>query len=372
MKKRQIVIISILVFLVLLIGWQLYSNNQANAKKDNKKKENSIYARVIEVQNNLVPIVINGFGRVNPALSINVSPEVAGVLVHGEVQLKQGVKFRKGQVLFKVDDREAQLALKARKSSFLNLMAGALADIKIDFPDSYQKWLKFFNSIDVSVSFPELPLTSTTQEKTFLASRNVLSEYYNIKKDEIRLSKHTIKAPFNGFFSAVMVQEGSFAGMGTPIATLSQVSDLEVIVPIDKENIYLVKPGQKVSMQTSGNELNWKGTVLRIEQQVNANTQSVNVYVVPNKQKEQMIPGMYLEVEINAGEVSQSFELPRKALGDDNNIYAIRDSVLHIIKVEVVKKNKDSYIVKGLNDGELIIADQIPNISEGQQIIPVK
>ena len=94
MKKRQIVIISILVILVLLIGWQLYSNNQANSKKDNQKKENSRYARVIEVKNNVVPIEIYGFGRVNPALSINIAPEVAGVLVHGEVQLKQGAKFK--------------------------------------------------------------------------------------------------------------------------------------------------------------------------------------------------------------------------------------------------------------------------------------
>lgn len=372
MKNRQIVIISILFALVLLIGWKLYSNNQANSKKDNKKKENSRYARVIEVKNNVLPIEIYGFGRVNPALSINIAPEVAGVLVHGEVQLKQGAKFRKGQVLFKVDDREAQLALKARKSSFLNLMAGALADIKIDFPDSYEKWLLFFNSIDVSKKIPELPETSTTQEKTFLASRNVLSEYYNIKKDEIRLSKYTIRAPFNGFFSVVMVQEGSFAGMGTPIATLSQVSDLEVIVPIDKENIYLVNPGQRVNMQTRNNDIKIEGIVRRIEQQVNSNTQSVNVYVVPTKQTEKMIPGMYLEVAIHAGVVEQSFELPRKALGSNSSVYAIRDSLLHIIPVEIAKRNKDSYIVTGLNDGEMIIADQIPNISEGQKIIPVK
>lgn len=372
MKKRQIVIISTLVVLVLLIGWKLYSNNQANAKKDNKKKENSRYARVIEVKNETIPIEIFGFGRVNPALSINIAPEVAGVLVHGQVQLKQGAKFRKGQVLFKIDDREAQLALKARKSSFLNLMAGALADIKIDFPDSYDKWLGFFNSIDVSKPIPELPESSTTQEKTFLASRNVLSEYYNIKKDEIRLSKYTIRAPFNGFFSVVMVQEGSFAGMGTPIATLSQVSDLEVIVPIDKENIYLINPGQNVSMKTRGDGMNWQGVVKRVEQQVNANTQSVNVYVVPTKQKDKMIPGMYLEVAIHAGDVEHCFELPRKALGTNNNVYAIRDSVLIEIPVEVVKKNKDSYIIRGLADGELVISEQTPNIGEGQKIIPVK
>jgi len=372
MKKRQIVIISIFVLLVILIGLKLFFNYQANAKKDKKRKENARYARVIEVKNDAVPINIFGFGRVNPALSITISPEVPGILFQGDILLRQGTKFKKGQVLFKIDDREAQLALKARKSSFLNLMAGALADIKIDFPKSYDRWLGFFNSIDVAKDLPDLPKSSTTQEKTFLASRNVLSEYYNIKKDEIRLSKYTIRAPFNGFFSAVMVQQGSFAGMGTPIATLSQVSDIEIAVPIDKENSHLIKAGQLVGLNTKGSHIKYEGKVKRIGQQVNPNTQSVNVYVVPNKQTDDLIPGMYLEVTIHAGEVENSFELPRKALGNSEQVYTIRDSVLHIINVEVVKKNQDSYIVKGLENGELIIAEQVPNIGEGDKIIPVE
>jgi len=372
MKKRQIVIISVLAIIVLLIGIKLYFNYQENSKKKNKAKVSSKYARVIEVKNGTNDILVGGFGRVNPALSINLSPEVAGSLMKGDIQLKQGSEFRIGQVLFKVDDREVQLALKARKSSFLNLMAGALSDIKIDFPNSYDTWLGFFNSIDVSKPFPELPQTKTTQENTFLASRNVLSEYYNIKKDEIRLSKYTVKAPFSGFFSAVMIQEGSFVGMGTPVATLSQASNLEIVVPIEKKNIEFVKLDQDVILKTRGSEENWNGTVKRIEQQVNANTQSVNIYVVPSNHSNQMIPGMYFEVEIHAGIVENSFELPRKALSEGKTVFAIRDSVLHVESVSVLKKNNDSYIVKGLKNGEMIIKEQIPNLIEGQKIIPVK
>jgi RND family efflux transporter MFP subunit len=217
-----------------------------------------------------------------------------------------------------------------------------------------------------------LPNSSTTQEQTFLASKNVLSEYYNIKKDEIRLSKYTIRAPFRGYFAAVMVQEGAFVGMGTPIAILSKTSELEIAVPLDKENISLVVPGQKVTMQTRGNDFVWEGTVKRIEQQINVNTQSVNVYIVPSNGKDKLFPGMYLEVSIRVGEVINSIELPRKSLGNDNMVQIIQDSLLQFVKVEIVKKNSNSYIVKGLKDGDLVITEQIPNLQEGQKIIPVK
>jgi membrane fusion protein (multidrug efflux system) len=138
MKKRQYIILFILVIIVGSITWSLVANFQANAnkKKEKDKKENFQYAKVIEVNNSNQSISIDGFGRVNPSLSINISPEVSGIIIKGDVNLKQGVKFSKGNLLFKIDNREAKLSLKARKSSFLNLMAGALADIKIDYPDS--------------------------------------------------------------------------------------------------------------------------------------------------------------------------------------------------------------------------------------------
>lgn len=252
MKQRQYIIISTIILFISIITWSLYTNYLANTNKKKETVVNHQYAKVLEVQNSMQTITIVGFGRVNPSLSITISPEVAGIVMRGDVQLKQGVRFSKGKVLFKIDDREAQLSLKARKSSFLNLMAGALADIKIDYPDSYQTWEGFFNSLDVDKNFPSLPESSSNQEKTFLASRNVLSEYYNIKRDEIRLSKHTVRAPFSGYFTDVMVQQGAFVGMGSPIAKLSKNSEIEIAVPIDKENISVIATGQLVEMKTRG------------------------------------------------------------------------------------------------------------------------
>jgi hypothetical protein len=98
----------------------------------------------------------------------------------------------------------------------------------------------------------------------------------------------------------------------------------------------------------------------------------VNVYVVPSNGKSDLYPGMYLEVFINAGTFENSFELPRKALGNDNIVQLIEDSTLVIMKVDVLKKNRNSYIVNGLNDGDLVITEQIPSIQEGQVIVPVK
>ena len=371
MKKRQLVILSIIVILIASISIKIYVDYEAGKKHKPEHKKSLRYAKVSVVKNEPVRVFINGFGRVNPALVVNIAPEVSGVLMHGDIPLKKGVRFRKGQVLFKIDNREFALGLKASKSSFLNLMAGALADIKMDYPESYDKWFDFYSSLDVSKPFPELPPGSTLQEKTFLASQNVLSQYYTIKKDEIRLSKYTVHAPFTGFFAEVMIQQGSFIGIGMAVATLNQNADMEIIMPIEKQDVQMVKTGQAVNISTPNKSITREGRVKRVEQLVNANTQSINVYITPKGSLENLYPGMYLELSIEAGTVKNSFELPRKALTNENKVLVIRDSILFKVSVDIIKRNQNSLIVKGIPDGDLLILEQLPNAENGEKIIPI-
>jgi membrane fusion protein (multidrug efflux system) len=371
MKQRQLIIILVLGAIVVFIGWKLYDNYQINSRKKPDKTLTEKYARVERAENKTLALEIKGFGRVNPARSIQVAPEVAGIVVKGSIPIKQGLNFRKGQLLFKIDDREASLSLKARKSSFLNLMAGALADVKIDYPESYDKWLAFFNNLDVEKTFPELPKMESSQEKTFLASRNILGEYYTIKKDEIRLSKYSVYAPFNGYYAQVMQQEGAFAGMGTPIATLSQDSDLEVIIPIENNNARIVQEGMRVHLLHKSDGKQWDGTIKRIEQQINANTQSINVYAVPLKKSEELLAGMYLETTIFAGMKDNCMKIPRKAMVNEQEILVVRDSVLRVQHVVVILEGEDHSLVAGVKDGELVVVEQMTGFQEGQRTIPL-
>ena len=97
------------------------------------------------------------FGRVNSSLPLDLITEVSGKILQGSVPLKEGQRFRKGTLLFKVDNTEANLRLQASKSNFLKDIASILPDLKIDYPDSFELWQSYFNSIDVEQELPELP-----------------------------------------------------------------------------------------------------------------------------------------------------------------------------------------------------------------------
>lgn len=212
MKTRQFIILG--SALVLLIGAFFGMQYLTSLKKDpprRKPQATKTFVQTRTVAYSQLPANIQAFGRVRTAQPLDLAAEVAGRLLPGQVTLREGASFSKGTVLFKVDDTEAKLTLQAAKSTFLKDIAAILPDLKIDYAARFATWESFFNAIEPNKPLPELPEPATNQEKTFLASRNILTSYYNILRQEANLEKYVIRAPFAGSITEVFLQEGGYA-----------------------------------------------------------------------------------------------------------------------------------------------------------------
>ena len=372
MTKRKIIILLVIFSLLFLVVYRLATGKDNGPKKAGDAGDNNKYVKVHKVKNDTVDIFVSGFGRVSSSRNITLSAEVQGVLLPGGVDLKAGQSFSQGQLLFKINDKEAQLALKARKSGFLNLMASVLPDIKIDFPDNAASWAGFLDNIDLDKDLPELPTFKSNKEKTFMAAKNVLAEYYNIKGDEERLRKYSVYAPFNGSVIAVTAETGAVINPGSPIATIIKTVALEVAVPIGPENISLVKLGNKVKLSSEDKKMNWEGKVSRIAQNINPNTQSIDVFVsIENNTEQQLFNGMYVEASIYASHVVDADEISRRSFLGENTVYTVVYSLLIRKKLTVVKRNKNTVVVKGLTDGGMVVVEPIPGAVDSMKVAPI-
>jgi hypothetical protein len=222
MKVRHVLIILTSVFVVFMIGAAYmmgYGSGLSKGEQDAEKiraerleaaKEGSFTAIVFgdrdtsfvnvlakPVLNEIKPIVAAGFGKVISSSMINISSEVQGA-INANISLKKGTKFKKGQLLLSINNQDVKMALQARKSGYLTLLTSILPDLKLDYNENFDAWLKFFSSFEVDKPLPPLPETKSFKEKNFVISRNVYSEYYNILSDQERLKKYSIYAPFNG------------------------------------------------------------------------------------------------------------------------------------------------------------------------------
>ncbi|MCB0409559.1 MAG: efflux RND transporter periplasmic adaptor subunit [Flavobacteriales bacterium] len=372
MSKRKIIILSVVFLILFLIVFRLSSGEKGGSQQGGQNIENKKYVKVHKINNDTVNIFVNGYGRVSSSRNITLSSEVQGVLLNAGFELKPGQSFHSGQLLFKINDKEAQLALKARKSGFLNLMATILPDIKIDFSDNAAAWSGFLDQIDLDKPLPELPTFKSNKEKTFLAAKNVLAEYYNIKGEEERVKKYNVYAPFDGSIVDVTAEIGTIVNPGSPIATIIKTVALEVSVPITPKDVKLIHVGSKVELMSEDKKMTWQGKVNRIAQNINPNTQSVDVYIgIEEGVKQSLYNGMYVEVNIQAEDLADADEIPRRSFLNDERVYIVRDSLLIKKQPTIIKRNKNSYVIQGMKDGDLVVIEPIPGAVDSMKVAPI-
>jgi len=284
------------------------------------------------------------------------------------VALKTGQKFTAGQILAKIYSEDSFLALKAKKSKFLNTLANILPDLKIDYPDNYQTWSNFFDDINIEKDLPELPDFSNRQEKIFLSGKNILSDYFTIKTEEIKLQKYTLIAPFDGTFSTVYTEAGSVANVGSKIAHLIQTDVMEIEVPLSQLEAQWVNIGDTV-LTTSDNGQSWTGEVVRKSAFINENTQSIATFIrIKSTAAKPLLKGIYLTAQFPAAVIQNVMEIPRNVVFNTNEIYLIADSTLLKTEINIVKINDETILFNGIPENQIIVNEALINAHEGMKV----
>lgn len=367
MNYRKLLVNSILIF-ILLVGSYLMMGYLARLKtlpESKPREEIKLYVRAQKVTYGTNQTLVTATGRLSSQEEIDLSAEVQGQILPGDHLLKPGTTFKKGDLLCRIFDEEAKNNLKASKSRFMNGLAGILPDIRIDFPESYPVYEAFFSALKIDQPLPELPKIGSEKEKVFLASRNILNDYFSIKSAEVRLSKYRILATFDGTFTHVYMEAGSIANMGSRIASMIRTDKLELSVPVEAADIYWIEIGDKVVVSTQDGQHSWKGKVARKSGFVDPGTQSITVYVnVEAGPENPLYQGQYLKATFSSKTVENSMEIPRNAVFNKNKVYTVEDHMLKIHEIQVLKTTETTVLFSGLDENKWVVTEPLINATE--------
>ena len=370
MNKRRWIIVGT-VFFILFTSYGLMkfliAQKQELSKRPPNISERWVKAEPAVYKDILSPVTARG--RVASTAEVNVVSEAAGRIEPGDVPLKIGQSFREGQNLLTIYKDEAKLALKAQKSRFQNTVANLLPDIRIDFAEYENTFRTFFDGIRIESPLPPLPDVQDETLKIFLASRNVLADYYAVQQDELKLSRHTIKAPFNGVFSEVNLEVGSYTNVGGRIATILATGNLEVDVAVSNGDAQWIKKGDPVLLRPEGREQSWKGIVTRVSDFVDETTQSRSVFVhVTLTGQDPLYTGEYLQAVFQGAKIKEVVQLPRNALFNFNEIFTVQEGLLKVTKIDVVKLTEKLALIRGVEPGTYIVVQPLINVSENTAV----
>lgn len=365
---RRIVIIAALIFIVAMAyGLMKYLISLKEEPPMRPAVEAKRFVKTETVAYSSIYTPVSEPGRLSSIAEVDIIAEASGKIQSGNVPLKKSSSFSKGDKLFVVYPDEAALALKARKSQYLNILANIIPDIRLDFPDRESDYMEFFSSISSDKPLPKFPEIMDEKLRIFLTTRNVLGEYYSIQKDELQLRRHTVYAPFDGTYTDVYLEVGAYTNTGGRVAHAIRTNDLELEVPLQIFDAKWVKIGDNVTARSETRDLEWTGKVIRKSEFLDDNSQRQSVFVRLNNTgpKNTVLSGEYLSTIFPGHPVEDVMEIPRNAVFNTNEVFVVVDGRLENRTINIIKTNERTLIFNGLEVGEIIVVQPLINVLEG-------
>ena len=360
--------ISIVLALLLLVGAIMMAKYFINNKQKPKPKFDKIVKTVFteKVENKTIPIIITTNGNLVAKHRIELYSEVQGVLVINTKEFKSGTSYQKGEAIIKMNSEEFFANLQAQKSNLFNTITAMMPDIRLDFPNEFNKWQSYLENFDIHKTIEKLPETTSAKEKFFVTGRGILTSYYNVQNLEVKLNKYTLKAPFNGILTEALVNPGTLIRPGQKLGEFIDPSVYEIAVAIKSEFRNLLVVGKEVKMFNLEKTNSWIGKVIRINGKVDTATQTIKVFI--QVRGEDLKEGQYLEVALQAKSEENAYEVSRNLLVDNSKLYIVKDSILDITNVIPVFEKENTVVVKGLADGTQLLSKPIPGAYTGMLV----
>lgn len=352
MKKRIIIISSIIAVLIGIIGWTLVSNKKViDSRKTVKVTETNIAVSVASTEMKETNGSLELTGTTQAAKEVNIASETTGKIV--QVNFKMGDYVAKGKVLVKIDDTYKRLTYENAKLNY----------------NKCKEDINRYKALRKGEAISDTQLRDIQ-----LAYENAAIQLENAEK---QWDDTQILAPFSGYITSKNTELGAYVNAGMFIAGIADISELKVVLDVSESNAYELHQEQLVNITTDVYpESIYKGTISNISQKASAShTYPVEVKIA-NNGKNKLKAGTYVNVNVNMGKSGKALMIPRDAIVSsikDPSVYVVKGNIAQLVKITVGRNfNSDVEVVSGLNKGDNVITNGQINLSDGSKVSIIK
>ena len=363
-RKIALSIIGAILIIASFFGAKYIINSKTTPKPRPEKVVKTVIVET--VKNGNVPIIVPANGNLVAKRRVELYAEVQGVFKSGNKLFKPGQEYKAGEILIRIDAAEYYANVQSSKSNLYNLITSIMPDLRLDYPEIFDKWQSFLANFDINRSVPPLPEMTSDKEKYFISGRGILTNYYTIKNLEQRLAKYTIAAPFNGVLTEALVTEGTLVRSGQKLGEFINTNDYELEVAISKTYSDLLNVGEVVELKSIDKNKTYQGKVTRINGRVDLASQTITAFI--EVKDPDLREGMYLEAHLKAKEEPNAIEINRSLLLETEQIFVVRDSVLDLIPVKPVYFSDNRVVLKDVPDGITILSKPVMGAYAGMLV----
>lgn len=351
-----IVVVSVMLSGVIIDSKPVYGSRSKNSIKE-------VYTQ--EVVNQTIKTTVPANGVLVAYQRVTLTSRVQGVLQQIDPLFKAGQTYQQGTLIYQIDDADYRASVRAARANFLSLLTSILPDLQLDFSSEFDQWSSFLSQFSVEQPVPEFPQMSD-KLKLFISGKGVLSSYYNLQNMEQNLAYYRFRAPFTGVLIDAQMTEGSLIRPGQQMGVFIKTGLYELAVQLPKTYVDFISEGSKVVLHSLDGNQQYSGTINRINAAVDAQTQSVQVFILV--EDDSLREGVYLNAQLDGIAIDQAFSVKRGLLNENQQLFIVEDEILKLKQVEVLYYTETHAIVRGIEDGVKLLAIPVLGAYEGMEV----
>lgn len=363
----------------LLSGLALLASCQKEEQGQAKQAPPPMPVGVVTVAEEALPIINDLPGRIAPTRLAEVRPRISGIVV--ERVFEQGSQVKQGDVLYRIDPAPFQVQVDSAQATLARAKAAQL-----QARQTADRQIQLRKSNVASQQEYDTAVSQLAQADAEVAVADA-----GLANAQLNLEYSHVTAPISGRIGRALITEGALVSANSTenLATIQQLDPIYAdFTQPAADLIRLRKALQAGKLMTGDNEAEVKlvlddgtpydlsGRLLFSEAAVDATTGQVTLRgEFPNPHGD-LLPGMYVRVQIQQGVEKAAFAVPQQAVqrdvgGQASVLIVGQDNKVEQRRVTVGRAVGDrSAISQGLKAGDRVIVDGFQKTAPGATVQP--
>ena len=316
-----------------------------------------------------MPFDVAAVGRVEAISTVAVKAQVTGEVL--AVHFKEGQAVRKGDLLFTIDPRPFEIALKQAESLLEKdraLLRNAQADVA-RYAELVQK-----------------DYVTKQQYDTAVANRDVLAAA--VKADEaavanahLQLDYTSVRSPIDGRTGSLLIDAGNIikANDTSPAVVIDQMAPIYVTFSVPEQILPRIKeymaraPLATEAIPNDNGRAPVSGILTFVDNAIDQSTGTITLKATFDNRDAALWPGQFLNVRLTLTTEKGAVVVPSQAVQTGQTgqyVFVVKDDLTAEMRPVKVGRSRgeESIIAEGLKPGERVVTDGQLRLAPGARV----